>query len=223
MYDKEYHAKWYQANKERLREARAAYYREHQEHLKAYARSVYQAKKASEKAPWLVRWLKEKGLTPEEAQARSGIDTQVFDILLKGGRTVPGLALIAGHNLGMTPAEVRNIGVTLDPSSRRTCENLPIDQYPWHTDQQWWNRVDDFPAERESRRIYGGQQIAPVRRSYTKLVQRPNVPQHTRYTVKVCEYCRKTYHSTDDRRRYCSVTCAASARELRHKEARSKA
>ncbi len=140
-------ATWYQENRERILEHKRIWYQEHKYECREKSKRKREAeKRETEKQAepkekrqrpagpqfdsWLSGWLTAHGMTAEEGREQSSIDGATWEILLRGGRTVPGIALIAGHNLGMSPEEVRNIGVTLDPSSRRTCENLPIDQYP---------------------------------------------------------------------------------------------
>ncbi|MBQ9720994.1 MAG: hypothetical protein IJV64_09920 [Oscillospiraceae bacterium] len=65
---------------------------------------------------YLRGWLREKGMSEKEAEARCGRIglRQVYEALLGGGQTMPQLALRIGLALGMDAEEVRPLGHPLD-------------------------------------------------------------------------------------------------------------
>lgn len=167
---------------------------------------------------WFTEWLSKKGLNELEAHEKAGIDGGIWELLLNGERTVPGIALIVGNRLGMTPAEVKHIGVTLDKGSRTDWSPYTVNSYPWHLDPEWWKRVKTFPADKELKLLYGpGYRPLSVHRR-TGVVTKPVQPESTKYLDRKCAWCGKLIPSPDRRHRYCSVTCSSLAREKTHRE-----
>ncbi|MBR3740391.1 MAG: hypothetical protein IKN04_08000 [Clostridia bacterium] len=103
-------------------------------------------------ASWFGQWLQAHGMTTEQGLFAVGADRRTWEALLRGEKTVPGIALIIGNLLGMTPEEVRQIGITPDAASRRSeC----FAGCPWHIDAAWWERVRDFPGQKEADLLWG--------------------------------------------------------------------
>lgn len=94
---------------------------------------------------WFLDWCKARGMDEYEAQERSGLPWETFGILWHGGKTVPSLALLVGHNLGMTPEECSHLGVIMDRGSWEAWSMEGLDEKPkewWSLD--WWNQVEAF-------------------------------------------------------------------------------
>jgi len=94
---------------------------------------------------WFMDWCEARGLDEYEAQEKSGLPWETFGILWHGGKTVPSLALLVGHNLGMTPEECSHLGVIMDRGSWEAWSMEGLDEKPqewWSLD--WWNQVEAF-------------------------------------------------------------------------------
>lgn len=103
-----------------------------------------------ENGPWFREWCEERGLTLETAQEKAGLGMETFSYLWDGGRTIPSLALVVGHNLGMSPWERSHLGIIIDRTIRDMYEDAArIERYnPEHFELDWWRRVADYPADK---------------------------------------------------------------------------
>ena len=162
---------------------------------------------------YLRDWLKRKDIGEQEARKMSGIDRAIFDLLLRGERTVPGIALIIGHNLGMKPNEVKNLGITPDASLRKDW-NAFYTGNPWHLDDHWWNRVSTFNASAESELIYGAQKKPeePHVMQKNHVVRKPIHKREDYYGQTTCRYCGETFAKKAREQVYCSKRCATKDR-----------
>ena len=157
-------------------------------------------------------WLERAGMDAEAAREKAGVDGGIWEILMRGGRTVPGIALMIGHALGMTPEDVRNIGITPDPQARKEWG-----VYYWR--ENWPEQVNTFPARKERALLYGVKP-KPAPHARTGVVFKPQKPSHLPAVaiVKTCGYCGKSFEADDKRRVYCSTSCAAFARHQKDNE-----
>lgn len=162
---------------------------------------------------YLRDWLKRNGIGEQEARKMSGIDRQVFEILMEGGRTVPGIALIIGRNLGMKPNEVKHLGITPDASLRKDWQPFYMGN-PWHLDPKWWNRVETFNAKAEHNLLYG-EPKKPIEQHVAQknhVVKKPINRKEDYYGQAVCRYCGETFSKKAREQVYCSKHCATKDR-----------
>lgn len=110
-----------------------------------------------ENGEWFQTWCKERGLDFEKARRRSGLDYGTFVILWHGGKSIPGIALIVGARMMMTPEEVKHLGILPDRHTwRQENDDKRMDERcPEHFDLQWWERVTTFNATKALRRMKG--------------------------------------------------------------------
>jgi hypothetical protein len=110
-----------------------------------------------ENGEWFQTWCKERGLDFEKARRRSGLDYGTFVILWHGGKSIPGIALIVGARMMMTPEEVKHLGILPDRHTwRQEDDDKRMDERcPEHFDLQWWERVTRFNATKALRRMKG--------------------------------------------------------------------
>lgn len=110
-----------------------------------------------ENGAWFQAWCKERGLDFEKARRRSGLDYGTFVILWHGGKSIPGIALIVGARMMMTPEEVKHLGILPDRHTwRQEDDDKRMDERcPEHFDLQWWERVTTFNATKALRRMKG--------------------------------------------------------------------
>lgn len=62
----------------------------------------------------LAKELQQRGITPEEAAHRTGLDGVTLGYLLAGYQTLPQFALMVGKGLGLTQEQTRTLGKPLD-------------------------------------------------------------------------------------------------------------
>ena len=234
MNDPEYQKEWYRKNRERVLEEKKAKRdpaKEHERYLQKKAQQMKAFREAAEelhrqalrtkriseqrRASWLGSWLADRGIEGSEALMRCGIDSQTWDVLINGGKTVPGIALIVGASLGMTPEEVAHIGIFPDPKTRRDSEGLPLHLYPWHTDPDWPQRVAGFDAEAERVRLYG-KGMMRWSSAGDQAMLREAMRQHDVVARKQCPICGRWFLAPNSYRTYCSTDCRSEGARRNH-------
>ena len=91
-------------------------------------------------------WVSAHGLDELEACERSGISYSTWRYLMAGYPTIPCLALECGHNLGMTPEEVKPLGICLPPE--RFTESDLLIYYPECFDPDWYLLVKEYKPKK---------------------------------------------------------------------------
>lgn len=150
---------------------------------------------------WLREWCAARGLDSKTAQRRSGLSYATWQELWSGGKTIPGLALMAGKLLGMTQEEVQHLGVIVSRTAwERVGEARARDhQQPEYFDMRWWERLDDYPADKVRDKLWETQ---------TFKLPPSGEP-------RICAYCGRQYLSTRTMSRYCSMVCSGAAKRER--------
>jgi len=193
---------------------------------------------------WLVSWLHERGITERDGLKKSGLDPSTYYILLRGGVTIPPLALLAGKNLGMTADEVRHIGKTLDPDIWKGSEL--IGHCPYVTSPDWPEMVADFDTKANACKFdekelqhreddyclwcgklingkktgsrYCSDECQSRSHRTSKIVHMLDYGEVQPNVVRTCPVCRALYivRTPTSRKRYCSETCKAEASQKKH-------
>lgn len=91
---------------------------------------------------FLSEWLNERGMDAEEAQKKSGLSYQTWRYVYAGYPTMPCLALTCGKNFGMTPEEVKHLGIQFDRDNFTESDMLIA--YPENFLADWYNLVTDY-------------------------------------------------------------------------------
>ena len=231
---KAYQKEYYEKNRKKILADKSEKYdpaRAHAQYMERKARKMAAFKEAAEelyrqamrreriseqrRASWLGSWLADRGIEGSEALMRCGIDALTWDILINGGKTVPGIALIVGASLGMTPEEVAQIGIFPNPKTRRDSEGLPLHLYPWHTDPEWPQRVTGFDAEAERVRLYG-KGMMRWSSAGDQALQREAERMHDVVTRRRCPICGKWFLSPNFSKTYCSTECRREGARRNH-------
>ena len=137
---------------------------------------------------FLQEWLKRHEMTDQDGLVKSRLDPATYYYILKGGRTTPILALMAGHNLGMSASETMMIGVKVDPDSEMA------HFYPFAAHRNWFTHVKKFDADAIEKQIYG-------KRKEKRIM-----------TQDYCAWCGKLVEGKKTGGAYCSDFCCQTAR-----------
>lgn len=188
-------------------------------------------------------WIEAHGMTEDEAYQKSRIGYADWSNLMAGYYTIPSIALVVGHNLGMTPEEVRPLGRCL--SLDRFYDSDFPNHYPECFNPRWYKQVSYYrtskvtrlfdkpkPIKRTPMRfcVVCGKQLNSGRlRKYCaecSTIVATRVSSSRQYTltnreiISYCPVCGKKIES-ETRTKYCSTECqqiAAKNAELPVKE-----
>ena len=231
---KAYKKEYYEKNRRKIlddKKAKRDPVKEHERYLQKKAERLKRFKEAADelyrqtqrqvriseqrRASWLGSWLADRGIEGSEALMRCGIDALTWDILINGGKTVPGIALIVGASLGVTPDEVAQIGIFPDAKTRRDSEGLPLHLYPWHTDPDWPQRVAGFDADAERVRLYG-RGMMRWSSAGDRALMREADRMHDVVTKHQCPICGKWFLAPNSSKTYCSTECRREGARRNH-------
>lgn len=99
---------------------------------------------------FLATWLEQKGIPPDIAVRKSGIDPDTFWAVYDGSKTLPSFALRMGKNLGMNQEEVQHIGKALDRKVWTRCDNGLKKPYAIEMNSNWYKHLDNTSRKHEA-------------------------------------------------------------------------
>ena len=95
---------------------------------------------------YLATWLEQKGIPPDIAVRKSGIDPDTFWRVYDGSKTLPSFALRIGKSLGMNQEEVQHIGKALERSVWRQKDNGLPKPSAIEMNTKWYTHLETQPA-----------------------------------------------------------------------------
>lgn len=171
-----------------------------------------------ENGPWFRDWCEARGLDEFEAQKRSRLPWETFGILWKGGKTIPSLALLVGHNLGMNAEEVAHLGVILDRDSWEAWKMEDMSNKPPEFFALDWPQMVENFNPKATERLFA--RPKPKQPQPDPDRQAPhNVGREPQFYEKHCIYCGQPFTVTARFRRqvYC-LGCKDQAYKARRRE-----